>query len=385
MKRSRTETGGMTAALVCAGLGLMTLAGCKPTESTGSGAPFKIGVVMPLTGDASVYGAAMRKGIELAHAQQPAVGSREVKLIIEDDQGQARQSVLATQRLVNIERVQAVIGGAMSSTAEAVIPASNKSQVVLLSPTATKPSLTAMGKFFFRLWPSDNYDGQVMAEAAYESLGLKTVSVLYVNTAYGVGITEVFKREFERLGGMVITSDGYPQGGTDFRTVLGKIQKASPDAIYLPGYVTEVTQILKQARQLGIVTRILGVNSLYDPKLVEIAGEAAEGAVFTYPTYDPKSADPAISGFVAAYVERYGEAPDAFAAQGYDAYRVLFRALEKVSGESDERVQIRDLLLSSGTYEGPGGTSTFDENGDVEKPLRLLVVENGKFVPFGQE
>jgi len=361
-----------------AAISALTLPSCKPKGRQDSG-PVRIGIILPLTGDAAVYGTALKNGIELARAEGTNEGMSKIEPIYEDDQGHAVQAVSATRKLIDVDKVPAIIGGAMSSTAEAIIPVCNQTKVVLLSPTATKPSLTQMGQYFFRLWPSDNYDGKVVAEAAYKQLGYRTVSILYVNVAYGAGITEVFEREFTKLGGKVLGKDGYVQGATDFRTLLTKVQSLNPDAIFVPGYVAEVTQILKQARELGIKSKFLGVNSLYDPKLIEIAGEAAEGAVFTYPTFDAKSQEPTISKFVAAYKAEYGNEPDAFAAQGYDSYRVLRRAL---SGGANSGFQIRAALHSIGRFEGPGGVFSFDPNGDVEKPLRLLTIQGGKFIAF---
>lgn len=351
----------------------------RPSSNGDGGQAILVGAVLPLTGDAAVYGKAIKNGIGLALAQANDAQQRRIKLLYEDDAGQATQAVSAAHRLIDIDKVPVIIGGAMSSTAEATIPICDANHVVLISPTATKPSLTRMGSYFFRLWPSDDYDGKFMADAAYNKLGLRRVSILYVNLAYGVGITQVFTREFERLGGTIVSKDGYNQGTTDFRTILTRITAAHPDAIYLPGYVAEITQILKQAKELGIKTRFLGVNSMYDPKLIEIAGDAADGAVFTYPMYDTHSSDPVIAHFVASYKARYGSDPDAFAAQGYDTLRVLVKALDSGARTGNA---IRLALHSIGPYDGPGGSFTFDERGDVEKPLRLLIVRNGRFVPL---
>lgn len=337
----------------------------------------RIGVLLPLTGDAAVYGKAIRNGIELARAQSKSP----LDLVYEDDRGQGVAAVSGARKLIDVDKVPAIIGGAMSSTAEAIIPICTPRQIVLLSPTATKPSLTQMGNYFFRLWPSDDYDGRIMASAAFDHLGLKRVAILYVNLSYGSGITDVFEREFTKRGGVVVGKEGYGQGSTDFRTTLTKLAAQRPDAIFLPGYVAEITQILKQARQLNLKTRFLGVNSMYDPKLIEIAGPAAEGAVFSYPTFDAASSQPVIAQFVKAYRAKFGADPDAFAAQGYDTYKVLEKAL--TAGAANGGADIARLLHGIGTYEGPGGKISFDASGDVQKPLRLLTVRDGKFVDEG--
>lgn len=365
-------------AVICLAIFTMVVWGLLKRD-TGHGGGLRVGVALPLTGDAAVYGQAIKDGIELAAEQDDTEGQR-IVLIFEDDRGVPRDAISAVRRLIDVERTPVIIGGAMSSTAEPIIPVIDQAQVTLISPTATKPNLPGMSRYFFRLWPSDDYDGKVMAEAAYNDLGLRRVAVLYVNVAYGVGITDVFTREFRSLGGEIVSSEGYRQGATDFRTLLTRIAAENPDAIYLPGYVAEISNILRQAQELDLGVSFLGVNSMYDPQLLELAGAAAEGAVFTYPTFDVQSSDAAIEGFVSAFRKRYGRAPDAFAAQGYDAYRIIEVACERSPHRTGPA--LRDALLSLGSYSGPGGEFEFTADGDVEKPLRLMTVHNGQFTGF---
>lgn len=378
--RARTWTR-MLAAFGLALAALMSLGSCERKQNEGQ-EEITLGVILPLTGDAAVYGKALRNGIDLAKSVLESANGVKLSLIYEDDQGQATAAVSAVRKLIDVHKVPAIIGGAQSSTAEAIIPICDRAHVVLLSPTATKPSLTSMSDFFFRLWPSDDYDGKVMAEAAYHKLGLRRVSIIYINVAYGVGISEVFGREFRQLGGTIIAEDGYKQGETNFRTVLTKLRAANPEAVFLPGYVAEISQIFKQARELDVRVRFLGVNSLYDPKLIEIAGSAAEGAVFSYPTYDPDSEEQTIASFVTAFRSRFDSVPDAFGAQGYDSLSVIHLALQRLGKAAPTGSGIAKALLELPGYNGPGGTVSFLPNGDVEKTLRLLTVRDGEFVPL---
>lgn len=342
----------------------------------------KIGAILPLTGGAALYGEALKNGIELAVEQintKSGIRGRKISVIYEDDANLPNNGVSAVRKMLETEKVSVIIGGAGSSVAMAIAPIANKQRVILLSPTATAPALTQSGKYFFRIWPSDNYDGSYMAKFAFEKLGLRKVSILYVNNDYGLGIEQVFKTEFKKLGGGILNSESYDLGTTDFRTQLTKIKGNNPEAIYLPGYFKEFTIILRQIRELGIKARILSVNSFYDPKLLEIAGKAAEGAIFTYPTYDPKSKDPIIQEFVKAFQAKYGKEPDAFAVQGYDCMKIIAYAIEKGGYSADG---IQKAMAQIKDFPAIGGRTTFDENGDVIKPLRILTVKNGKFVPF---
>jgi len=359
------------------------LAGCARRElSATRQETLKIGVVIPLSGDAAIYGKAIKDGIDLALSEVSGMDEfkgKKVEIIYEDDQGKASVGVSATQKLISQDKVPVIIGGAMSSVCAAMGPVCQRNRVVLISPTATAPTLRKIGNYLFFLWPSDNYDGKIMAEFAYRKLGIRRVAILYVNLEYGKGIEAVFRSEFEKLGGQVVASEAYAQGATDFRAQLTKIKRMSPDALYLPGYYKELAGILKQARQLGLKTKFLSVNSFYDPKLLQIAGDSAEGAIFTYPAYDPKSKDVIIHKFVDAFKKRYGKEPDIFAAQGYDALKLVVLTAAKGEFTSDN---IRQALAEVRNYKGVGGTITFDANGDVIKTLRLLTVRKGRFEPL---
>jgi branched-chain amino acid transport system substrate-binding protein len=354
---------------------LVILTACPgtPPKTDNQKAIVKIGAILPLTGDASVYGKAIKNGIDLAYNESPI--KDRIQIIYEDDAGQAQTGVTAINKLAE-QNVNVIVGGAMSSVAAAIAPISKDKKITLLSPTATLPSLTNAGEYFFRLWPSDNYDGEIMANHAYNSLGIKKVAVLYVNLDYGVGINQVFTDKFKGLGGSVVYDDGYAQGATDFRTQLQKVKESGAEALFLPGYYQEIANILKQAKELNLKIQILSVNSFYDPKLLEIAGPVAEGAIFTYPTFDNESKDAVTSKFVEKYNAAYNEKPDAFAAQGYDSFKVIESLIQ--AGNTDNEA-IKNALSKVQNFEGVAGKFSFDENGDVIKDLRIMTVKNGKF------
>ncbi|MBI4703251.1 MAG: penicillin-binding protein activator [Deltaproteobacteria bacterium] len=362
-----------------------------------AGAPPVIGASLPLSGGKAAYGKAVQSGIDLAREEIKQGGGPDINVIYEDDRGLPADSLSAINKLIDIHHVPGIIGGMTSATAEPIIPVCNEHHVVLLSTSATKPSLVAPNSYFFRLWPSDNYDGAIMAKTAYERLGMRKVAVLYINEAYGHGITQVFEREFARLGGSVVAKETYPEKATDFRAQLTKIGDKTPDGVFLPGYIAETAQILRQALQLGLRTRFLGTSGFKDPKLIEIGGEAAEGTVFSTPTFDVGSPDEEIRRFVTKYRSRHGADPDAFAAEGYAALRVIALAMERAgltgatapapgsdllgcSREPTAGERLREAMFQVKGFQGPSGTITFEPDGDVKKPLRLMTVRGGKFV-----
>ena len=172
----------------------------------------------------------------------------------------------------------------------------------------------------------------------------------------------------------------YSLGDTDFRSQLTKIKSVNPEYIYLLGYLKELSIILKQMRELGVKSRILSAYSFYDPKLIEVAGDIAENAIFTIPAYDPDSKNQIVLDFVNKYVAMYGKKPDQFAAHAYDCIRILAKVME---GGALKGSEINIALHKSTDYQGVTGMITFsEENGDVTKPLRLFIVKNGEFVPY---
>src|SRR3990172_5948602 len=223
--------------------------GCAKKEAK----EIKIGAVLPLTGDIAVYGQKMKKGIDLAIKQINSAGGIKgstIKVLYEDDQGDAKTSVTAVQKLITTSKIQVIIGGAISATALPSVPIIDKNKVVLFSPAATTPKLSGMSKYFFRNWPSDIYDGTAMGEFAKKELKLEKLAVLYVNNEWGIAISRVFAETFKTYGGEIVATENYEQNATDFRTQLAKIKIASPEAIYIPGYLKELINILRQKKEI---------------------------------------------------------------------------------------------------------------------------------------
>jgi len=348
------------------------------------GKEIKIGAILPLTGEIAVYGQKMKKGIDLAVKQinnEGGVNGSQIRILYEDDQGDPKTSVAAVQKLITTEKVPTIIGGAISATALPSVPIVDKNKVVLFSPAATTPKLSGLSKYFFRNWPSDIYDGTAMGEFAVKELKLKKVAVLYVNNEWGIAISELFAETFKKNGGQIVAMENYEQNATDFRTQLTKIvsYNYNLEAIYVPGYLKELINILKQKKEMGIKVRILSAYGFYDPQIVEQAKDAAEGAIFTAPTYDPENPSPAVRNYVVSFQAEYGGKPDIWSAQAYDAMNIIALSLKKGARTGPE---IQGEIAKVKNFEGVSGLTSFDEKGDVQKPLRFMTVKKGKFVDY---
>jgi branched-chain amino acid transport system substrate-binding protein len=184
------------------------------------------------------------------------------------------------------------------------------------------------------------------------------------------------------MGGNTVFCEGFSQGTTDFKSQLSKIKESKAGALFIPAYYQELSNILKQVKELNINIQILGVNSLFDERLIQLAGEQAEGIIFTYPSYDCESSDEFVKQFASNYLRRYGIKPDAFAAQGYDCMKVIEYAITKLieNNKLISKETIRDEISKIQDFNGVSGEFSFDENGDVIKEMRFITVKSGKFV-----
>jgi branched-chain amino acid transport system substrate-binding protein len=340
------------------------------------------GSILPLTGDGAAYGVEIRHGIELAveHINETGgLGGPRFQLTYEDSRGDPTTAVSALQSLRLRNSVAAVIGDSFSGATLALVPVIDRDKIVLLSPTASSPKLTAASPFFFRVWPSDTAEATKMADFALATLSKSAFAVLYSNSEYGVGLRNAFVERVTRGGARLVADEAFREKDTDFRTQLQKIKSRRPDAVYITGYYQEFALILKQARELALRTQFLSCGTFHEPQVIPLAAGGAEGVIFVQPYYDPASTDPRVVQFVTAFRQRNGSDPGLYAAHGYDAALVLAEAMRKASGDLSAD-SIRRQLEGIRDFPGVTGKTTFEPGGDVKKEYRLMTVRDGRFV-----
>lgn len=355
---------------------------CFCTES-GEQKEARIGAILPLTGDAASWGQSGKEGIELAISEinsKGGIGGKKLSIIYEDTQAQPEKGASATVKLATVDKVPAIVGDLISATTLAAAPIAERNKVVLLSPTASAPKITEAGKFIFRIWPSDLAEGIAIANFAAQKLMLKKIGVLYIQNDYGIGLKDVFEKEFVKLGGRVTDSVSYKPEETDFRSQLTKLVKQNPEAIYLISYYKDAGLALKQARQLNVKARFLGTTAIQEPKLFEIAGDAADGVIYPLSSgYDPRNQDEVVKAFINKFKEKFGKEPSFVQAQCYDAVSIIAFAMSKGNPAGPD---IQKALETLKDYHGTTGTISFDENGDVQKPTMIKIIKGKDFVDY---
>jgi branched-chain amino acid transport system substrate-binding protein len=351
---------------------VLFLNGCekKKTED------FSIGAILSETGSAAQYGKWSRKGIELAVSEINSRAGRKLRVSFEDDATDPTTAVNAATRLLNRGDIKIIIGPLTSSSVLAVAPIMNEKKVVLLSPCASSPKITNAGEYIFRNWPSDNYEGRVMADYIVDSLRIKNVAVLSMNNEYGFGVREVFIARARERGVQILFVETFEQDATDFRAQISKILLLHVQFLYVPGHAKEVARIIKQSTEIGLKTIFGSSVAFGSPEIFDVAGKAVEGTIFTAPAFDLGSKNENIKKFIESYQQQYGEMPEVFAAHAYDATMIIGSAIAKDDTTSET---IRSYLDTLKNYPGVTGNTTFDLNGDVMKPVAIKIVKNNTF------
>jgi branched-chain amino acid transport system substrate-binding protein len=346
----------------------------------GAGDEIPIGEYGSLTGTTATFGQSTDNAIKMAFDEINAAGGvlgKKLKLFVEDDQSKPEEAATAATKLVNQNRVIALLGEVSSSRSLAAAPIAQAAQIPMVSPSSTNPRVTQVGNFIFRVCFTDPFQGAVMAKFAHDTLKLKRLAILVdVRNDYSVGLQTFFRQHLKQLGGEVVAEQSYSEGDSDFHAQLTQIKAANPEGIYVPGYYTEVGTIARQARELGITVPLLGGDGWDSPKLWEIGGEALNGCYLSnhYSTDDPS---PVVQSFVAEYKKRYNQLPDALAALGYDAAKILVDAISRAG--STDGLKIRDALAMTKDFQGVTGSITINSDRNAVKPAVILKVENGKF------
>jgi len=338
----------------------------------------KIGAILPLTDEAGKYGQSAKEGIDLAIDEINAAGGihgKKITIIYEDDKADPATGTTVFQRMINIEKVPAILGPMASSVTLAIAPIAEKNKVIVLSPASSAPQITNAGDYIFRNTYSDIYEGQKMANYVYKETPYRKIAILYINNDYGIGLKDVFISDFSKYSGKIVVSETYDFSSTDFRTQLSKLKNSKPDAVYLVGY-GEMGRVLVQAKELGIRVPLFSCIMFEDPDILKVAGKLAEGVIYTFPSYNPESEEQTVAQFIQAFESKYKHKPDGFAANSYDAAKILVLAIDK-GGEKSEK--IKASLYSIKDYPGVTGITSFDKNGDVIKPIGIKTIKNGEF------
>ncbi|MDZ4816344.1 MAG: ABC transporter substrate-binding protein [Verrucomicrobiota bacterium] len=381
MKLNRNIFVGLIVALFAFAGGCAKQGGNQAASSNVDDNEIRIGEYGSMTGDTATFGVSTHNGIMMALEKLNAGGGvlgKKIKVISEDNQGKTSEAVSSVLKLINQNKVHAIIGEVASSRSLAAAPKCQQAKIPMLSPASTNEKVTQVGDYIFRACFTDSFQGEIIAKFVSEELKSKNVAVLVDQKSdYSLGLAQNFTAKFTAMGGTVLTQESYMAGDIDFKAQLTKIKGRNPQVIVVPGYYTQVGQIARQARELGITVPLVGGDGWDSEETAKIGGQAIEGSYYTN-HYSPDDPRPEVQSFVNEYKQKYGKVPDAMAVLGYDAMFIMADAIKRAG--STEGSKIRDALATTKDFPGVSGKITIDAQRNAQKPLVVLKFEGGKTV-----
>lgn len=343
--------------------------------------PIRIGFIGPLTGGASFLGQTGVKAVELAFEefnQAGGLNGRPVQLLKYDDRADPAEGVASLMKLVDEDKVIAVVGPFNSSVTLAVMGNAERKQIPLLT-TSTNTKICNQGnKYVFRTTLDNELQGLGLADYVIDTLEMDKISIIYRNDDFGNELQTIFENRAVSKGVSILAKDSYNAGTTDFYGILTKLKPKRPQAVILCGFIEEGSQILRQSKELGIETRFLSFGGFADNLLQELAGDAAEDVMMvtlfepTFPINDVGK------HFVEAYKAKYNEEANNYSGESYGSALVLLEALK--NAKTLDGKGVRDAISNSTGVDVPVGFMKFDERGQPGVKVLIAVIEDGKRV-----
>ncbi|HJP80966.1 MAG TPA: penicillin-binding protein activator [Candidatus Saccharimonadales bacterium] len=336
--------------ILLAAFGVIAFLLLRNQTQTAEKPTYKVGVLMAFSGGSSSMGYGTMKGIQLA---KKTLGASDIELVQADSKCDPNEARKAAQSLLD-QGVVAIIGDGCSSASVAVLPMANNAKTPMVSPSASSTALTIPNDYFFRVIPSDNYQGEFMAQKIRDK-GVNNVAIMYTNEPYGANMSRVFQERFENLGGKVVATAYSEPDVIDLTAQMQKIKESNPQAIFIaPNSVVTATAAINIGRDLGITAPIYGADIMYDKTIINNAKKNAQGlTVSTFPTGS--------SVFKQMLLNEYKVDEQLYAApQAYDAFDAIYRTIKNGAKTGED---IKNALPSI-AFDGMSAKISFDQNGE---------------------
>jgi branched-chain amino acid transport system substrate-binding protein len=351
-----------------------------PVSSAKAQDEFLYGSLMPVTGPIPQYGEYFIRGSQLALEDLEKggwIGGKKIRIILEDGKADPKVSLVAMNKLVNIDKVP-IVESLVTPVLMAIGPIAQQNGVVLMNTAAQSVPLRKLGPFFFSMNPLADVVMALTVEYAAKGMGAKTAAIIHVNNDYGRLVAGTFKQIFEKeYGGKIVATEIINMGETDFTTHLTKIKFVQSDIIFTVAHEAELGYALKKAKQIGLKTPFLSGPGMTGPMTIEIAGDAIEGLKTPDYLFDPYNGTEQMKAFGKRYKERFNIMPYSFPAFTYDSMMLCAAALKSGARTG---AQIRDFYRSLKNYIGVSGPVTFDKDGITTTGVVIREFRRGVFV-----
>lgn len=395
MNFNKFVKGGM-AALMATSLVACSSSSATTTSTSGSasGEAFKVGLSGPLTGDASVYGLAVKNAAELAIEEVNAKGGVQFELNAQDDQADGEKAVSAYNTLADWG-MQMSLGTVTSGAGQAVSQYYNDDNIFALTPSGSSTAIVfkdgdkASDPYgnIFQMCFTDPNQGTASADylAEHTDLGTKVGVIYRSDDNYSTGLYNNFMSEAEAKGLKVVSEQSFTNGNTDFSVQVKACKDAGADIVFLPIYYQPAYQILVEADKEGYDVNFFGCDGMDGILTMKGADpELCEGLYMLTP-FSADASDEATQNFVKKYEEEFGDTPNQFAADAYDCIYAIAQALENSdvtpASSTDDITAALVEQFTSMTFDGITGTSmTWKTTGEVSKDPKAIVIQDGAYV-----
>jgi branched-chain amino acid transport system substrate-binding protein len=357
---------GVAAAVVVAGAGAWS----RPDDT------IKVGHYASMTGKEATFGQSTDNGIRLALKEindKGGLNGKKLDVITYDDKGESKEAGTAVTRLIESDKVVAVLGEVASSLSIAGGAVCESKNIPMISPSSTNPRVTLGKQMAFRVCFIDPIQAAAISKFATDNLHLTKAAILYDQTqAYSKGLRDDFTKSFKKMGGTIVADQAYNGGDTDFSAQLTTIKAANPEIIFVPGYYTEGGNIAIQARKLGVTCPLIGGDGWDSSQLPAIGGQAIEGCYYSNHSAPDQ---PNMKEFVEKYQKAYGSTPDALGGLGYDAMMVLFDSMKRA--KSLDGKELAKAIAETKNFKGVTGTITIDKDHNAQKGVVIVQIKKG--------
>jgi branched-chain amino acid transport system substrate-binding protein len=354
---------------------LLAIAGSAFSQDT-----IKIGEFGSLTGDNASFGTSQNNGVQMALEEINAAGGvlgKKIELTVEDNETKQGETTTIARKLISQDHVVAIIGEVASSKSLEAAPICQASKIPQIATAATNPRVTQTGDYIFRVCFTDDFQAVVIARFVLEKLKLNKVAFMTdVKQDYSVGLTNIAKDYLAKNGATIVKEQSYSSGDKDFRAQLTDLKAAAPDVIIITGYYPEASLIAKQARQFGIKATLVGGDGWDGSSLISVGGKAIEGAFFSN-HFSVEDTSPIVQTFVQKYKQKYNAVPDAFAALGYDAMKLLADAITRAGAADPEK--IRAAIQETENFPGVSGKITIGKDRNAQKSAVIITIKDGAY------
>ena len=328
-----------------------------------------IGIIIPLTGDVATYGQDLKKGMDIAFEED-----NKFIPLYQDSKASQTVGLNAMQYLRNAEGVKFYIGDATTTVSLSIAEDAQKNSNILLVPIASGDDIKNKGDFIFMNCPRNEKQAISAAKYVVEKYKGKRVGAIYQQIPYGIEISKNFTSELQRNGMDVVFSESVQDIRTGLRSIITKAKTHNLDLIFIPMEYEVGALVLKQCREQGITADFIGTDGSYSHKLIELAGDAAEGYCFTMFPINTSSSYYKV--FSAKYKQKYKQEPNIFSCYGYESAKNMMYAIEKAGADP---VAVKQFFYDN-TFKSFTNDLRFDSTGEVEREFGLVRVVNGIFV-----